>query len=142
MIFLASDHAGFKLKGYILERLNEARIVCQDLGTFSSKPVDYPPYAKMLSRAVLHAKGKGILLCSSGEGMAIVANRIKGIRAAVAWNPSVAREAREDNDINVLSLPAKYLDDENAWRIVSSFLSTTFGHEDRHKRRIHQIDEE
>ena len=83
MIFLASDHAGFYLKERIKLRLDKAKIVYEDLGTFSSDAVDYPAYAKLISRMVLRHNGRGVMFCGSGEGMAIAANRFKGIRAAV-----------------------------------------------------------
>lgn len=142
MIFLVADHAGFSLKESVKKLLNDEKIAFQDLGTFSDKPVDYPPYAKLLAKAVLHSGGRGIMFCGSGEGMAIVANRFEGIRAAVVWSPAIARETREDNDANVASLPARHLSTGEAWSIVRAFLSTTFSYADRHKRRIRQIDEE
>ena len=140
MIFLAADHAGFELKEKIRHRLSERKVAFEDFGTFSTQLVDYPGYAKQLAKAVIKHDGKGILFCGSGEGMAIAANRVKGIRAAVVWNPRVSAETREDNDANVLSLPARFIDDETAWEIVSVFLSTSFSHADRHSRRIKQID--
>jgi len=142
MIFLVADHAGFSMKEKIKRLLDEDGITYQDLGTFSDKPVDYPPYAKLLAKAVLHSGGRGVMFCGSGEGMAIVANRFAGIRAAVVWSTVVTREAREDNDVNVISLPARHLTIGEAWSIVRTFLSTTFSYADRHKRRIKQIDEE
>ena len=140
MIYLGADHAGFDLKEKICHKLAERKIAFEDFGTFSREPDDYPGVAKQLSKAVLKHDGKGIMICGSGEGMAIVANRFKGIRAAVAWNARVTVEAREDNDINIISLPARFISIETAWEIVSAFLSTSFSHADRHKRRIKQID--
>lgn len=140
MIFIAADHAGFDLKEKICHKLAERKVAFEDFGTFSREPDDYPGVAKQLSKAVLKHNGKGILICGSGEGMAIVANRLKGIRAAVSWNVRVTVEAREDNDINVISLPARFIGVDTAWEIVSAFLSTSFSYADRHKRRIKQID--
>lgn len=140
MLFIAADHAGFDLKEKIRHKLAERKVAFEDFGTFSSAPDDYPGVAKQLAKAVLKHDGKGILICGSGEGMAIVANRFKGIRAAVLWNERVTVEAREDNDINVISLPARFIGFETAWEIVSAFLSTSFSYADRHKRRIKQID--
>lgn len=140
MIFLAADHAGFDLKEKIRHRLSERKVAFEDFGTFSSDPVDYPGYAKQVAKAVLKHNGKGILLCGSGEGMAIAANRYKGIRASVVWSERVAAETREDNDANVISIPARFIDDETAWEIVSTFLSTTYSHADRHTRRNKQLD--
>lgn len=141
MLFLGSDHAGFELKEAVRHRLTSRGVAFEDFGTFSEKSVDYPGFAKQVVKAVKKHNGKGILFCGSGEGMAIVANRYKGIRASVVWEEDVARETREDNDANILSLPARFINEEKAWDIVSAFLSTTFTHEDRHKRRIKQIDE-
>ncbi len=142
MLFLAADHAGYDLKEAIRHRLHSRGVSFEDFGTFSDKAIDYPGLAKQLVKAVLKHNGKGILFCGSGEGMAIVANRYKGIRAAVVWDEAVAKETREDNDANVLSLPARFITEEKAWEIVSAFLSTSFSHEERHKRRINQIDDE
>lgn len=140
MLFLAADHAGYELKEFIRHKLATRNVAFEDFGTFSEEPVDYPGYAHKLAKAVVKHKGRGILFCGSGEGMAIAANRHKGIRASVAWSKEIASETREDNDANVLSLPARFVDQNLAWEIVSTFLSTTFSHEDRHKRRIGQIE--
>ncbi len=141
MLFLAADHAGYEMKEAIRHRLITRGLAFEDLGTFSDVSIDYPGLARQLVKAVAKHKGKGIMFCGSGEGMAMVANRYKGIRAAVVWDEDVARETREDNDANVLSLPARFLSEEKAWEIVMTFLSTSFSHEERHKRRIKQIDE-
>jgi ribose 5-phosphate isomerase B len=140
MLFLAADHAGFELKEKICHKLAERKIAFEDFGTFSSQPVDYPGLAKQLTKAVLKHDGKGVMFCGSGQGMAMTANRHRGARASVAWSSRVAVETREDNDANILSLPARFIGVETAWEIVSVFLSTSFSHADRHKRRIKQID--
>lgn len=140
MLFLATDHAGYELKEFISKKLTQRNVAFEDIGTFSEDPVDYPGFAHKLARAVVKHKGRGILFCGSGQGMAIAANRHKGVRASVVWSSDVARETREDNDANILSLPARFIDEDVAWQIVSTFLSTTFSHEDRHKRRISQIE--
>jgi ribose 5-phosphate isomerase B len=142
MLFIAADHAGYELKEAIRHRLTTRGVAFEDFGTFSDKSVDYPGLAKQVVKAVKKHNGKGILFCGSGQGMAMVANRTAGIRAAVVWDEDVARETREDNDANILSLPARFIGEEKAWDIVTAFLSTTFSHEDRHKRRINQIDSE
>ena len=140
MLFLAADHAGYDLKEMICHKLAERKIAFEDFGTFSSSPVDYPGLAKQLTVSVLKQAGKGIMFCGSGQGMAITANRFRGARAAVVWSQKMAVETREDNDANILSLPARFIDSTTAWEIVSAFLATSFSHEDRHKRRIKQID--
>ncbi len=141
MLYLASDHAGFKQKEYIHHALVSRGVAVEDFGTFSEDPIDYPGIAKRLTKEVVKHNGRGILICGSGEGMAIVANRFRGARAAVVWNPKVTVETREDNDANIISLPARHLTNEQAWEIVSAFLSTSFSHQARHKRRLNQIEE-
>jgi ribose 5-phosphate isomerase B len=142
MLFLGADHAGLEQKEFVAHKLAADGISFEDFGAFSPEPRDdYPIYATRVSREVIKEKGKGILFCGSGEGMAIVANRHKGVRAVVAWKPEIAREAREDNDANILSIPARFLTNDEAWEIVRTFLATSFSHEERHKRRIRQIDE-
>lgn len=141
MIYLAADHAGFQVKEYICHKLSERQLPFEDFGTFSEEPVDYPGFAKRVAKEVARGRGVGVLACDSGEGMAIAANRYKNVRASVVWSEEVAIETREDNDANIVVLPARFISREKAWDIVSSFLSTTFSHESRHKRRIHQIDE-
>ena len=142
MLFLGADHAGFGQKEFVAHKLDTDGISFEDFGAFSDQPRDdYPIYASRVSKAVIKERGVGILFCGSGEGMAIVANRHKGIRAVVAWKPEIAAEAREDNDANILSIPARFLSNDETWEIVRTFLSTSFSHEERHKRRIRQIDQ-
>jgi ribose 5-phosphate isomerase B len=143
MLYLAADHAGLELKDYVAHKLAAEGIAYEDFGTFSPDPNDdYPKFARMLARAVAKSNGRGLMFCGSGEGMAIVANRLKGIRAAVVWKKEIAVEAREDNDANVASLPTRFISREEGWEIVRAFLATSFSHEARHKRRISQIDHE
>lgn len=140
MIFLASDHGGYQLKEKIRHRLAINGISFEDYGTFSDQNVDYPKYAKQVARSVVKTNGKGILFCRSGQGMAIAANRFPGVRAVVVWTQEIADEARRDNDANILSLPADFLDENQAWEIVAHFLTTPFTGYERHKRRISQIE--
>jgi len=142
MLYLVADHAGFELKEKIAQYLKDKKIVFEDFGTFSTESVDYPVLAKELTKAVLKHNGRGIMICGSGEGMAITANRFKGARAAVVWNPEVTIETRDDNDANIISLPARLISEQTALEIVAAFLSTSFSHADRHQRRIRLIDEE
>jgi len=141
MLYLAADHAGFALKEDIAHRLADRGVAFEDFGTFSTEPVDYPGLAMRLAKAVSKTNGRGIMICASGEGMAMTANRRRGVRAAVVWDVPVTVETREDNDANVIALPARHLSKEKAWDIVSAFLSTTFNRAERHQRRIKQIDE-
>lgn len=140
MLYLAADHAGYELKEEIKRRLEAKGVTFEDFGAFDAKAVDYPGYAKRVARAVQKSNGRGILFCGSGQGMAMAANRFRNIRAAVVWGPKVTAETRDDNDANIISLPARFIDEERAWEIVSTFLSTSFSHADRHKRRISQLD--
>lgn len=141
MIYLAADHAGYEQKEFVAHKLSADNIAYEDFGTFSKDAVDYPRFAKQVARAVLKTKGRGLLFCGSGQGMAITANRSKGIRAAVVWNKETATETRLDNDANIISIPSRFINDEEAWEIVRAFLATTFSFETRHVRRIKQVDE-
>lgn len=139
-VYFASDHAGFESKGNLISNLsNDYDVV--DLGPDKLDPNDdYPLYAEKLARKVAKENGSmGILTCGSGQGMAIVANKIKGIRAAVAWDEAIAKETRNDNDSNILSLPAKHLSDERIISIARAWLNTNFSNIERHQRRIDQI---
>jgi ribose 5-phosphate isomerase B len=141
MIYLGADHGGFELKDKIAHRLANRGVVFEDFGTFSKEAVDYPAYAKQVVKAVLRHDGKGILFCRSGQGMAICANRYKGIRAITAWKSEIATIGRSHNNANILSLPADYLSEEEAWEIITAFLSTQFSRDARHERRNHQLEE-
>ena len=135
-IYIASDHAGFALKEEIL-KLSQESIV--DLGTNSSEIVDYPDYAYNL---VEHLKSdldaRGILICGSGIGMAIAANRDENIRAGLAFNPEIAKLMRQHNNANVLVLPGRFIDVQVALKCVDNFLSTNF-ESGRHKKRIDKL---
>lgn len=141
MLFLTADHAGYELKEFIRHQLATRNVAFEDYGTFEPKKEDsYVSYATKAAKGVIKNNGRGILICGSGVGMSIVANRHRGIRAALCWNKEVAFRAREEDDVNVLVLPARLIDQELAWEIVSTFLSTTFSHEERYKHRLNQID--
>ena len=139
-IALAADHAGYEDKERLKKTLDELGVEYTDMGTDSAEPVDYPDYAKKAAEAV--AKGEydqGLLVCGSGTGMAIAANKIPGIRAAVAWNEDIARLAREHNDANVLSLAARFTPPEQLDKIVKAFLAAKF-EGGRHERRVKEIE--
>ncbi len=141
MIWLANDHAGVELKKIIVTELNNMGLAYQDLGTNDTSPSDYPNFAQKVAQKVkTDIKDRGILICKSGQGMAIAANRSRGIRASVVWNSEVARETREDNDSNVLSLPAGYIDGGEAVSILRAWLQTPFSTAERHCRRVNQIE--
>jgi ribose 5-phosphate isomerase B len=140
-IAIGSDHAGYEDKEKIKRQLEELGVEYEDVGTNSTESTDYPIYAKKVAEKV--AKGEaeqGILVCGSGNGMQIAANKIKGIRAALAWNEETARLAREHNDSNVLSIPARMISPEEASKVVKSYLEAKF-EGGRHARRVEKISE-
>lgn len=140
MVYLASDHGGFKLKEQVKALLKRRRITTRDLGPFSlNADDDYPDYVIPLALAVAKDEALGIVSCRNGQGAAIAANKIPGIRAAVCWDERCARSARNDDDTNILSLPADYLSELTTEKIVGAWLETPFSHDARHVRRIHKI---
>ena len=140
-IALAADHAGFEEKEKIKKTLDEMGIAYDDMGTYSCDSVDYPDYARKVGEAVAHGDyDQGLLVCGSGTGMAIAANKVPGIRAAVAWNEEIARLARQHNNANVLSLAARYTTDEENEKIVKAWFSADF-EGGRHERRVDKIEQ-
>ncbi|MGI6623085.1 MAG: ribose 5-phosphate isomerase B [Clostridiaceae bacterium] len=141
-IALGSDHGGFELKESIKAYLLEKGYEVEDFGTYDTNSVDYPAYA--LKAAIAVSKGKcekGILVCSTGIGISIAANKVKGIRAALCGDLLSARLTREHNDTNVLALGAFIVGKELAFAIVDTWLKTPFSEEERHQRRIDAIAE-
>lgn len=140
-IALASDHAGFEEKEKLKKTLEEIGVEYEDLGTGSLDSVDYPDYARKVGEAV--AKGEaeqGILVCGSGIGVAIAANKIHGIRAAQAWNEETARLARKHNDANVLTIGARVIPEAEIPKIVKAWFATDFAG-GRHAKRVEKITE-
>ena len=138
-ICISSDHAGYKTKEFIKEHLIKSKISTVDLGPFLNKSVDYPDYAKKVSNRVSKRKSDiGILVCGSGTGMAISANKTKGIRAAVGYNIKATQLSRQHNNANILWLGARLTKKKDIKKIVSIFLKTKF-EGGRHKRRIKKI---
>jgi ribose 5-phosphate isomerase B len=134
--FIAADHRGYALKEYLKEKFPLI-----DLGAFDcEKKVDYPDYAKKLSKYVLKEKSRGILICGSGIGMSIAANRNKGIRAALCHTVKDAVMTRLHNDANVLVLSGDFTKPKDAAKITKEFFKVQFSNEDRHKRRIKKLD--
>ena len=134
-VYIASDHAGFKLKSQLLKIFTKMA----DLGTKSNESVDYPDFAHKLTKEVLKNKDNlGILICGTGVGMSIAANRKKGIRAGLVNNTKTARLIRKHNDANVLVLPGRFINRNEAKKCVQAFLSTKF-ESGRHKKRINKI---
>jgi ribose 5-phosphate isomerase B len=138
-IALAADHAGFEEKERLKATLTELGVEFDDMGTTSTSSVDYPDFAKKVGEAV--ARGdydEGLLVCGSGTGMAIAANKVRGVRAAVAWNEDIARLARQHNNANVLSLAARFTPDEELKKIVKAWFGADF-EGGRHERRVEKI---
>ena len=140
-IAIGCDHRGFKLKRKLMEYLTEMGHTYQDFGSYDTNPVDYPDIASKVAGAVSRREfDRGILVCGTGIGMAIAANKFPGIRAALALDIFLARRAREHIDANVLSLSAEETPEEKAKEIVQTFLTTEF-EGGRHLRRIEKIGE-
>ncbi len=138
-IVIASDHAGFELKEQLKHELENLKIEVDDKGCYSCESVDYPDFAHKASRDVENGIVKrGILICGSGNGMSMVANKYPHVRAALCWNKEIARLARLHNDANIISLPARFLSVEDAKECVNIFLNTPF-EGGRHIARIHKI---
>jgi len=138
-IAIASDHAGFEMKTAIIQHLGERGYDVTDLGTHSTKAVDYPDFGHQLARAVENGEySTGISLCGSGNGINMTTNKHHGIRGALCWNREIARLAREHNDANICSLPARFIDISMARDIVDIFLETGF-EAGRHKQRVQKI---
>lgn len=142
-VFIGSDHAGFDAKKEIKEVLESIDCEYFDLGPDNSEDsVDYPDYAKAVCEKVLSNENSfGILICGSGTGMQIAANKIKGIRAAFCYDKYSAKMARVDNNANVLTLRSREFDHNQYYNIVRTFLQTQFSEEIRHKRRIEKLSE-
>lgn len=143
MIYLAADHRGFGLKETIKKMLAEQGIANEDCGAFAyEQGDDYVDFAAAASAniATNPAGHKGIFICGSGQGMDIVANKFKGIRAALCWNRREAEQSRRDDDANVLVLAADQLTPEEAKEIMDVWLATPFGGEERHVRRLKKIE--
>jgi ribose 5-phosphate isomerase B len=140
-IILGADHAGFELKEKIKGLLKGLGMNFQDLGTNSQDRVDYPLYGKKVAQAVAkEQEAVGILVCGSGIGMCMAANKIKGIRAALSYDESTAKLAREHNNANVLCLGGRTSSAKNYKKIVQTFLETKFSAEPRHHKRVRELD--
>lgn len=139
-VLIASDHAGFEVKEEIKKFLYRRGIKFKDFGTKSNKSCDYPDFALKVSKKVLKGKETlGVLVCGTGIGMCMAANKVKGVRAALCTNEFMAKAAREHNNANVLCLGARVIDRERALRIVNIFLNTPFSKEKRHIKRVNKI---
>ena len=140
-VYIGSDHAGFELKSALISHLGNGGFDVVDIGPASYRPSDdYPAYCLETARRVVADHGSlGIVIGGSGNGEQIAANKVIGIRAALAWNPQTAQLAREHNDANVMSIGARMHDEATAISFVDTFLATPFSHVPRHQRRIDQV---
>jgi len=139
-VLLGSDHAGFALKEKLKETLARLGVPFEDLGTHSEEPVDYPDFAHPVAAAVASGRfRRGVVVCGTGIGVSMAANRHPGVRAAVAYDETTARLSREHNDANVLALGGRSLDHALAGRILEIWLTTLFAGE-RHARRVAKIE--
>jgi ribose 5-phosphate isomerase B len=139
MLGIAADHAGYELKNTLIEYLKELGYEVKDFGTHSAESMDYPDVAHPLAEEVESGKlEKGIAICGSGNGISMTLNKHQGIRAALCWNTELAALARQHNDANILSLPARFIDTNTAKAIVKAYLESDF-EGGRHQRRVEKI---
>jgi ribose 5-phosphate isomerase B len=139
MLGIAADHAGYELKNTLIEYLNGLGYEVKDFGTHSAESMDYPDVAHPLAEEVESGKlEKGIAICGSGNGISMTLNKHQSIRAALCWNTELAALARQHNDANILSLPARFIDTDTAKAIVKAYLESDF-EGGRHQRRVEKI---
>lgn len=139
-VAVASDHAGFPLKARVIEEIQKAGHQVNDLGTNSTEAVDYPDYARAVARAVLEGRAeRAVLLCGSGAGACVAANKFRGIRAATCHDTFSARQCVEDDEVNVLCLGARVIGPELAVVLVLTYINARFSGAERHRRRLGKI---
>lgn len=138
-IIIGSDHAGYDMKESVKKYIEAKGIEVVDKGPFSSESVDYPDYAHSVSSAVNNKEfALGILLCGSGNGVCMTANKYENVRAALSWNAEIAKLSRQHNDANILCMPARFVSEEKAKSMVEEFLNTDF-EGGRHENRKNKI---
>ncbi len=139
-IAVGCDHAGYELKTQLMPWLREQGHEVLDLGTNSDAPVDYPDFARAVGAAVTAKRAeRGVIICGSGVGACIAANKMKGIRAALCHDTFSARQGVEDDDMNVICIGARVIGPELAKEVISAFLKARFSHAERHERRVKKI---
>ena len=139
-VIIGADHAGVDMKAWVKMVLDDLHVQYEDMGSYDEKSTDdYPTFARKVARAVVDTGVKGILICGSGTGMAIAANKINGVRASFAFDAYSAKMARHDNDANVLTLRAREFPRNEIKIIVETWLSTPFSGLERHKERIEEV---
>lgn len=138
-IAIGSDHAGFERKQNVLEFLKDERIEYKDFGAYSEASVDYPDFAHPVASAVEAGEyNLGILICGSGQGVCMVANKHQGIRAALCWDPEIAMLSRQHNNANIICIPGRFVDSGTAIEMVRAFIDTDF-EGGRHENRVNKI---
>lgn len=139
-VSVGSDHGGFLLKQEVVSRLRKIGHTVTDAGAFSRRPSDYPDFARLVAGMIREKKAeRGILICGSGVGACIAANKFPGIRASVCHDTFSARQGVEDDDMNLLCLGARVVGEELAFEVVSAFLSAKFSGLERHRRRLRKV---
>jgi ribose 5-phosphate isomerase B len=140
IIPIGADHAGFELKEKLISYLKSKNYDVKDKGTYSAERADYPDFGHAVANAILNGEAEmGILMCGSGNGINMTANKHRGIRAALCWNSEIAKLARQHNDANILVLPARFISEEEAYKCVDVFLSEKF-EGGRHQARVEKIE--
>ena len=140
-ILVSNDHAGVHLKNEVKSFLEDKGYVVENLGDNSGESVDYPDIIHPLAKEISENKDKkGIIMCGTGNGVSMVANKYEGVRAGLCWSKEIAELIRKHNDANVLSLPARFISTKEALEIVKVFLETDFEDGGRHERRVEKID--
>tara|TARA_B100000902_G_scaffold3151_1_gene3990 strand:- start:4306 stop:4725 length:420 start_codon:yes stop_codon:yes gene_type:complete len=137
-ITIGCDHAGVEYKSKIVEFLKKEGYQVLDVGTHGKESVDYPDFAHLVSEEVLAGADFGILICGSGNGVSMAANKHKGIRAALCWSEEITKLARQHNDANIISIPARFMSLEKSTQIIKTFLTEPF-EGGRHQRRVEKI---
>ena len=138
-IAIGADHAGYDLKKVIIDFLTEKGNEVEDFGCYSEDSIDYPDYAHPVCDSIENGKNEfGVLICGSGNGISMAANKHQGIRAALSWEPEIAELGRLHNNANIVSIPARFISEETALKIIDVFFKTNF-EGGRHQRRVDKI---
>jgi RpiB/LacA/LacB family sugar-phosphate isomerase len=139
-IVIGSDHAGFELKKFVSRLLEEENLAVIDIGSYNTDPVDYPDYAEAIGLAILEGRAdRGVIICGSGVGASVAANKLPGIRAGLCHDTYSARQGVEHDDMNVLALGARVIGPELARELVLAYVRANFTGEERHRRRLAKI---
>ena len=138
-IYLGSDHGGFELKEIIKTFLEDNNYTVEDLGCYSEESVDYPQFGRAVAKAVVENNARGIVICGTGIGISMSANKVKGARAGLCHNIEYAKLTRQHNDANILAMGGRFIDPDLAKKVTEAFLNTDF-EGGRHQRRVDDID--